>query len=132
MRIELIDSLEGLKEIQNQWLELMTRSSADDFFLLPQWFFSWWSAFSSEKSLFFIAAWQDRQLNGLLPLIKTRKGPFRVITFAGLPRAGRMDFLLADDYREESLSAFFVGSIREQIGIFCHSDHSARFQEILN
>lgn len=107
MRIELIDTVEGLKGIQNQWLELMEQSSSDDFFLLPQWFFAWWSVFSQEKSLFFIAVWKVNGLCGLFPLVKIRKGPFRVIALAGLPRAGRMDFLLADDCREESLKAFF-------------------------
>lgn len=106
MRLELIENVQRLKALQNQWLALMPQCDANDFFLLPQWFFAWWSAFKQGKSLFFIAAWRNERLCGLFPLIKIRKGPFRVIMFAGLPRAGRMDFLLTGDCRIECLIHF--------------------------
>ncbi len=106
MRFELISNIGRLKALQSQWMALLSQTAANDFFLLPQWVTAWWSAFSNDKSLFVVAAWKKERLCGLFPLIKMRKGPFRVISFAGLPRAGRMDFILVDDDRREILSEF--------------------------
>ena len=105
MRVELIDTIDTLFKLKPDWKRLLTESKVEDIFLFPQWFFSWWKVFGKGKDLFFVVIWENKELCGLFPLHKIKKGPFRVITFTG--RSGdRMDFILAKDHEENCIRIF--------------------------
>jgi CelD/BcsL family acetyltransferase involved in cellulose biosynthesis len=106
MQIELISNVERLHEIKPLWRNLLSLSSARDFFLLPEWFFPWWGVFGKGKDLFFVVLWENNQLCALFSLYKTKKGPFDVIAFTGFPRAARMDIILAPGCEQDSISLF--------------------------
>lgn len=107
MEIELIENIERLSEIEREWNDLLEGSAQGDIFLLPQWFSSWWEIYGKGKNLYTIALWKDRVLCGLLLLYKIKKGPFRLITFAGYPRGSdQMDFILMNGMEDECLAVF--------------------------
>lgn len=107
MEVELIENTGRLSRIQKEWNELLRRSDQADFFVLPQWFFSWWEIYGADRSLYSIALWEDQVLCGLLLLYKIKKGPFRLITFAGSPHGSdRMDFILMKGVEKQCLTAF--------------------------
>jgi CelD/BcsL family acetyltransferase involved in cellulose biosynthesis len=95
MDVRLFTSLEEVERIIHPWKVLLERSPARDFFLLPEWVFSWWHVFGKSKQPYFVTLWEDQKLRGFFPFSKFRKGPFRVIAFPGYPYPPeRMDFLL--------------------------------------
>lgn len=107
MKIELIEKSKRLKGLQPQWEELLEKSPANDIFLTPAWFFSWWPVFKKNKQLFFLAFWQDHILIGLFPLYKIKKLFFNIITFSGSPvQADRMDMIIAENFEKECFTAF--------------------------
>ncbi|WP_321415563.1 GNAT family N-acetyltransferase [uncultured Desulfobacter sp.] len=107
MEVELIENTGRLSKIQKAWHDLLRCSARTDFFVLPQWFFSWWDIYGTGRNLYCIALWEDQVLCGLLLLYKIKKGPFRLITFAGYPHGSdRMDFILMKGMENECLSAF--------------------------
>ena len=105
MYVELIDTIVALFKVKHEWEKLLSNSSMEDLFLSPQWLLSWWKISGEGKDLFFVALRENKELLGLFPLCKIKKGPFRVITFAGRP-ADRMDFILTKDHEKQCIKVF--------------------------
>lgn len=113
MRIERILDPARLGELEPDWLDLMDRSDAKDFFLLPQWFRAWWNVFGADGDLRAYAVW-DEKLVGLAVLRLTRRGPFRVLLFAGLPsHSDRANFLLARGREKEATRLILDSLLRD-------------------
>jgi len=106
--IEVISSIERLREIKKAWGKLLYESASDDLFLHPDWIFAWLRVFGDkyELELFFIALWEETRLLGLFPLCRKKIGPFRFITFVGAPVSDRMDFILKNGEEKQCIETF--------------------------
>lgn len=114
MRTERILDPARLRALEPDWLNLLERSEAKDFFLIPEWFRAWWSVFGEEGALRAYAVWDGDEMIGLAVLRLTRRGPFRVLLFAGLPdHSDRTNFLLAKGREREAARLILARMIED-------------------
>ena len=78
----VIESLGDVRALRGQWAELA--SASHNVFSTWEWTSAWWRHFGSGRSL---EVWGVRDADGrtaaLLPLSRERRGPLRVVRFAG-------------------------------------------------
>ncbi|HEX9657883.1 MAG TPA: hypothetical protein VGB89_13330, partial [Bacteroidota bacterium] len=67
MSIEIIDSLEGLDAIRNQWDQLHTRIRGT-VFQTSSWNRHWWNVYGNGYTLRVVTVWQGNELLAVLPL----------------------------------------------------------------
>ena len=108
MRIELIQTEDGLEGIRASWNRLLSASESRDLFLCPEWLLTWWRTIATpDRSLHFVAMWEEDQLRALFPLQIARLLGVRCLCFAGCPRhVDRMDFLIEPGAEDECFAAF--------------------------
>ena len=71
-------------------------------FLTPDWYLAWLAAFAAEEP--FLITWGRGEAEGLLPLVRVRIGPLKVLRFAGAQR-GDWFSPLCPPGREDEMSA---------------------------
>jgi len=78
----VIESLGDVRALRGQWAELA--SASHNVFSTWEWTSVWWRHFGSGRSL---DVWGVRDADGrtlaLLPLTRERRGPLRIVRFAG-------------------------------------------------
>ena len=92
-RIEVIDSLKGMAEMERPWSDLLARSRSDTIFLTWDWLYTWAENFiKDDRELFVLAVYRGEELIGIAPwcLFQHRSGilKFRHIEFLGISAAG--------------------------------------------
>jgi len=104
MRVERINSIKKLTEIEQEWKGLLQRSKANDIFHTPEWIISWWKIFGGNHELYFLTFWVEKDMIGLVPLYKFRRGIVDQLTIVGLPdQSDRVDFVCIEGYEEECI-----------------------------
>jgi len=91
MRAEVVTSIQGLKDVKEEWNRLLEGSISNSIFLTWEWAYSWAECFiNEERELFAVKLYDDNnRLIGIAPWYKSviKIGPFfiRQINFIGTP-----------------------------------------------
>ncbi|HHL40094.1 MAG TPA: GNAT family N-acetyltransferase [Deltaproteobacteria bacterium] len=73
MRVELIESCDGLKRLSGRWNELLEESGCANIFLTEEWVWTWWECFGDGKRLYIITVYTDEgELVGIAPFLRHR------------------------------------------------------------
>jgi len=108
MNIEVINSLEKLDAIKEQWNAVLNDMKGRDIFLTPEWCAAWWKIFGKNKTLNILTISENELLVGIVPLYSYKKGLFKYLTFVGLPNhSDRVDFIIREKYAAECIKVFF-------------------------
>lgn len=89
LTLQVIDSLERLQEIRDQWAALVNQLETTTPFHLPQWQLTWWRHFGSGQLRAF-AFFDEGTLVGLIPCFRHQWEGARQLTLIG---SGITDFL---------------------------------------
>ena len=89
MTIEIIDSVERLRAIEDQWKQIVLADPASTPFQLPRWLLTWWEYFGS-GSLHVITLWEEDQLAGIVPCFRHEWEGRQQLTLIG---SGISDYL---------------------------------------
>ncbi len=103
MNLTVLTTTAALAQIAPEWLDLLGRSSANEFFLTPTWLLTWWRTFGGDRGrrLCCVAFRDEGRLVGFAPLTWRRHWyrpglPFRRIEFLGTGE--RMAEAICSDY----------------------------------
>jgi len=91
LKVERIASVEGFRELMEEWNRLLSESGSDTLMLRWEWLFTWWDVFNDDTTELLILTVRDerRHLVGLAPLYLRRTRlrkfltPIRQILFLG-------------------------------------------------
>lgn len=115
LRIDLIDSDEGLHALEAEWNDLVAASAANTIFHRWEWVATWWKHFGPGYRLHLLAARRpdDGRLMGLAPLALHRRRygkllPFHELAFmgSGIAAADHLDFIVRSG-EDATYSALF-------------------------
>ena len=72
---EIINSLDRLRAVEEEWLALLQRSDSDCVFLTPDWLCSWWETFTGEDDRMCVCTVRNRRGNliALAPLMISQR-----------------------------------------------------------
>ncbi len=89
MNLELVSSLDRLRELKEPWAQLVEANPASTLFQTPAWLLTWWEHFGS-GSLHVPVFWRDSQLAGIVPCFRHEWEGKRQFTLIG---SGISDYL---------------------------------------
>lgn len=93
--------LDSFVNLDTEWQELLTHSSSNHIFFMPQWQKSWWQVFGSGYELVLLSVYHDSQLVGIAPL----KHKDKTLSFIGSSDVcDYMDFVVRTGYEDYFLS----------------------------
>ncbi len=93
MAIELIEHIDGFRQLEPEWNTALNRSPHSGPFLTYEWLLSYLEAFGDESQLFLVVVRRDTKIAGLAPLIINHD---RQLVFIGHPHADYTDFIIVD------------------------------------
>lgn len=110
MRVELIETTDGLEALAPEWRDLLQRAESTDLFVQPEWLIAWARAVAAPRQCR-LACFAVRQpcgdLVALIPMQSSRKMGARMLGFAGFPRhADRMDAIFDPACEQDAMAAF--------------------------
>jgi CelD/BcsL family acetyltransferase involved in cellulose biosynthesis len=107
MRIEILNTMDAIKNLMPAWRRLAASSPVKDIFLMPEWYLSYWKTLPEGMDVRVLLFWANDELSGILPIRFSRRGPFKIIRFFGQPHfIHRSDFILSPEKNDECLKAF--------------------------
>lgn len=110
-RVEVITDLTRLEQLRPDWLDLLSRSSANEPTLSPDWLLTWWRIFGHSGRRLCAVAWfegKPERLMGLAPL-QRRRYWYR----PGLPFR-RLEFLASGEREDEEVCSEYLNLLVEQ------------------
>jgi CelD/BcsL family acetyltransferase involved in cellulose biosynthesis len=122
LRVSTLTTVDQLRGLEAEWLELLVRTNADLPFLWPQWIVSWWETFRQDRPvirdslLFKTVRRESGELVAVVPLMVTERpaiGPTRVRTIG---------FLGADKYVTEQRAAVVDRSCESEVAAALAAD----------
>jgi len=106
-QIELIDNIDDIYRIANEWDAVLTASKADTIFLTSDWLLSWWEGYQPNgKVMTLVAKDKGGPIIGIAPLYRRCKHLCRIIPYRAL-------LFLGDGTNESEYLDFFSISGRE-------------------
>ena len=105
LRLETIDSEDGLVALADSWDELVRAMPRPSPFLLHCWLVEWWRHYGEGNRLAVEVAFRRDQLVGALPLITFSRHGLRVGTFIGARQSALADALIAEGEGQEVVEA---------------------------
>lgn len=103
MKIEIINSIEGLISYKNEWESILEEIHSDNVFFEPDWIITRWKFMEGRHKPFVLIVKKEQEVIGICPLMSTEKGICNEISFIGSRESGSNDFILRDKYRKEAL-----------------------------
>src|SRR5215470_2655175 len=109
-------TLEGLRQLEEEWLGLLLRAEADLPFQWPDWIITWWEHFRQERSVIRdslqlkVVRRDSGELTAVIPWMATERpamGPVRVRT---------LGFIGADRYLTEQRAAIVDPGCESEVG----------------
>jgi len=122
LTVSTLTTVDQLRALEPEWLDLLVRSNADLPFLWPQWVVSWWEAFRQDRPvirdslLVKIVRRESGELVAVVPLMVTERpsvGPTRVRTIG---------FVGADRYVTEQRAAIVDPSCESEVAAALATD----------
>lgn len=95
MTLEVIGELARVREIEEQWADLVERAPGSTPFHLPSWLLTWWDHFGS-GSLHVLAFWDGVNLVGIVPCFRHEWEGKRQLTLIGSGISDYLDPIIPD------------------------------------
>lgn len=118
-----------------EWLDLLARSSANEFSLTPTWLLTWWRTFGTDRGrrLRCVAFRDDGRLVGFAPLTWRRHWykpglPFRRIEF--LSTGERPEEAVCSDYLNVVAEAGREEAVSQELAALAHAGKLGRWDEV--
>lgn len=92
----------SLEELQDEWNNLVLRSSFPNFFSTFEWVSSWWEIFGKGKNEWIWGFYHQGKLLGIAPLFLSG----RTLSFLGTGLSDRLDFIIEKGREVEFLKGF--------------------------
>lgn len=109
IRTEEVSDASRFRALGTQWERLRASVPGANPFLSHDWFTCCMEAFGEGRTLHVVLAWRGDDLVGAAPLWgqprHTRLGAFSEISFICVPETPSVDFLIAEEVREETMEA---------------------------
>ena len=108
IKVDVVRDQAGFGQLQEKWNSLLERSSAVTIFQTYEWYATWLKHFGSRVSLFVLVARDDEDVQGIVPLMISKRDGFRQLGLIAGRTVDYEDFILADGCDQaEMLSAFW-------------------------
>lgn len=107
LRIDLIDSLDGLHEFAPEWSQFLRLTPPPTPFQTPEWMLTWWSNFGSGK-LHVLVFREDRRPAGVLPCFLIEWNNRRQLTLIGSGISDYLDPVFDPQHRSAILDALWL------------------------
>lgn len=109
VRIEVIDSLQGMESIRALWCALLARFPQRNLFLTPSWNIAWWRTFGEGTALRLLTFHDHTGMVGIFPLCiyRSRMGglPVRVLGTFSNAHSSRNDLVMLPGYEHRVVNA---------------------------
>jgi len=105
----------SLRDLAASWAALHATQPSATPFMAPGWALRWWPHFARGGDLFVLVVREEGDVVGLAPLIRRRRGPFRILEPIGMDPGDYWDVLAAPGRREAVAAAVACG-LRERAG----------------
>jgi CelD/BcsL family acetyltransferase involved in cellulose biosynthesis len=125
LRLETVDSEEGLVALADSWDPLVRTMPRASPFLLHCWLVEWWRHYGEGSRLAVEVAFRGDRLVGALPLITFSRHGLRVGTFIGARQSMLADALIAEGEKQEVVEALVdrvLASEHDYVDLFGLSD----------
>lgn len=83
MRLQVVHRISELEALEEEWTDLLPRSTCNTIFLSHPWSLSWWEAFGAERELHLLTLESGGALRGIAPLYLDQDGGRQVVKFVG-------------------------------------------------
>ena len=110
--IEIIEDLERLLRMREEWNDLLAHSDSDCLFLTWEWLSTWWRHLSGDRRLFMPAVRDRGELVAIAPLVVRPPGistilPFPALEFMGTGSIGSdyLDVIVRRGHEERAMKA---------------------------
>jgi CelD/BcsL family acetyltransferase involved in cellulose biosynthesis len=120
MRVEVFTAASVFRDLQTEWLRLLSQMPFQSVFLTPQWQSTWWYHFGSGRQLHLLTVRSDDgELQGLAPLMfdhDTAASP-RLALIGDLELCDYLDLLIAPAWQHEvgqALVHYLVSQVGEE------------------
>jgi CelD/BcsL family acetyltransferase involved in cellulose biosynthesis len=120
MRVEVFTAASVFRDLQAEWLRLLSQMPFQSVFFTPQWQSTWWHHFGSDHQLHLLTVRSDDgELQGLAPLMfdhSTAASP-RLALIGDLELCDYLDLLIAPAWQHEvgqTLAHYLVSQVGEE------------------
>lgn len=129
--INVINHLEELTDYKEEWNKILTDNKNTNPFLEFDWIENWWKYFGKEHSLFILIMQMQDRIVGFCPFMILHHRFYQEITFIGYPEASYMDFILASDYRDQSIQASldFIRNLKGRYILHLHGIYEEAYSD---
>jgi CelD/BcsL family acetyltransferase involved in cellulose biosynthesis len=104
LRVERIEDLAGLKEVEKPWRDLLQRFPHRSLSLTHEWTLTWWEYFGEGRELWLLVVFDGPDLVGIAPMAlqRCRYGPlpYRELGFPRNQHVWRPDLIVPEDRGE--------------------------------
>jgi CelD/BcsL family acetyltransferase involved in cellulose biosynthesis len=121
MHVQVLTSASAFRDLQDEWLQLLTQMPFQSVFFTPQWQATWWRHFGGERQLHLLAVRAATgELQGLAPLMlanETAAAP-RLQCIGDLELCDYLDLLIAPAHQHEvgqALVQYLVSQMGEDV-----------------
>lgn len=110
MEIRVLNRLDGIKEISEDWCKLLERCGIVPLYLSPTWVYNWFKFLGKDCLPFIITGYVENKLVFVFPLsLRNSILPFfKILRFSGYPSSDHLGFIVGSQYKEEVGKRLFV------------------------
>lgn len=112
--VRAVETLEGFRELELHWNELLRKSHVDNPFLTFQWQSSWWEHFGGDKRLLILVVSERSagRIIAIVPLMMERIQGCRILKFIGTGLSDILDFIIPE--RTEEVIVAVMKHLKEE------------------
>jgi CelD/BcsL family acetyltransferase involved in cellulose biosynthesis len=136
MRVQIFTTASVFRDLQTEWLQLLSQIPFQSVFFTPQWQENWWQHFGNGRQLYVLAVRSDDGvLQGLAPLMLDSRGttPARLEFIGDVDLCDYCDLLVAPAHQQavgDALVHYLISELGEAVELWltnltCHSPVSA-------
>ncbi len=110
MEIKVLNKLDGIKEIKEDWYILLQKCGVVPLYLNPTWVYNWFKFLGKRCTPFIITGSIENKLVFILPLsLRSFLLPFfRILHFPGYPGSDHLGFIVDTEYKKEVSKKLYI------------------------
>ena len=98
MIVRKLQNQEEFLQLRESWDHLLQKCEHKTPFSTFEWLWTWWKHFGQNKELYVLTVEDEGELLAIAPLMRSRRGPFRMLEFLGTGRSDYLNFILMDKH----------------------------------
>jgi CelD/BcsL family acetyltransferase involved in cellulose biosynthesis len=108
MEIKVIKDTQGMRDLKDDWNNLLQDNQSNTIFLTWEWLNAWWEVFRDGRKLAILAFWDKDELIGIAPFLQRKARHFYILSY------NRIEFLASGEDEEDEICSEYLNIITKK------------------